>query len=51
MGVGGSHYAGLSKRKAIGIDLNENFIEAYKKCLKKLALIFFPQNVVIVWKF
>ncbi|MBQ8609942.1 MAG: RNA methyltransferase [Campylobacter sp.] len=43
MGVGGSLLgAGLSKRKAIGIDLNEKFIKAYKNAAKEIGVDIFP---------
>ena len=43
MGVGGTLLgAGLCKRKAIGIDLNEKYIEAYKKAAEEIKLEIFP---------
>lgn len=43
MGVGGSLLgAGLSKRKAIGIDLNRNYIDAYKLAAKEIGVKEFP---------
>lgn len=42
MGVGGSLLgAGLCKRKAIGIDLNEKYIEAYKNAAKEIGVDIF----------
>ena len=43
MGVGGSLLgAGLSNRKAIGIDLNNIYIERYTEAAKELGLTIFP---------
>lgn len=43
MGVGGSLLgAGLCKRKAAGIDLNEDYINAYKRAAQELELPIFP---------
>lgn len=43
MGVGGSLLgAGLCKRKAIGIDLNDKYIDVYKKAAGKIGLEIFP---------
>lgn len=43
MGVGGSLLgAGLSNRRAIGIDLNKAYIEGYKKAAEELGLPIFP---------
>lgn len=43
MGVGGSLLgAGLCKRKAIGIDLNEKYIGAYQKAAKEIVVEKFP---------
>ena len=43
MGVGGSLLgAGLCGRKAIGIDLNQTYIDAYKKAAEALCLPIFP---------
>jgi len=43
MGVGGSLLgAGLCNRRAVGIDLNQDYIEAYKKAAKELQLPVFP---------
>lgn len=43
MGVGGSLLgAGLSGRKAIGIDLNEKYIDTYKIAAKEIGVDIFP---------
>lgn len=43
MGVGGTLLgAGLCNRRAVGIDLNEKYIEAYKKAAKKIGIDIFP---------
>ncbi len=43
MGVGGSLLgAGLCGRKAIGIDLNSKYIDAYQEAAKELSLPIFP---------
>ena len=43
MGVGGSLLgAALTNRKAFGIDLNQNFINAYKEAAKFLKLPIYP---------
>jgi len=43
MGVGGSLLgAGLCNRKAIGIDLNQKYIEAYKNAAKEIGIKEFP---------
>lgn len=43
MGVGGSLLgAGLCGRKAIGIDLNQRYIDAYKEAARELSLPVFP---------
>lgn len=43
MGVGGSLLgAALCKRKAVGIELNQRYIEAYKKAAENLHLEIFP---------
>lgn len=43
MGVGGSLLgAGLSGRKAIGIDLNKKYIDAYKKAANEIGVDIFP---------
>lgn len=43
MGVGGTLLGtGLCKRKAIGIDLNDKYIEVYKKAAEKIGLEVFP---------
>ncbi len=43
MGVGGTLLgAALSNRKAIGIDLNNEYVDAYKKAAKELDLVEFP---------
>lgn len=43
MGVGGSLLgAGLSNRKAVGIDLNQKYIDAYKLAAKEIGVKEFP---------